>query len=451
VSEAPVAGWETTAVECDQPALTNGPSATLELQPGADVTCTFTNIRHGSVTVVKETAGGDGTFPFTLAGADARDVTTVGGSGSATWPDVTPGAMSLAETVPEGWRLDGATCAVGGVPLPTDVTSAGVTFTLAAGADVVCTFTDTKLADVTVVKHTVGGDATFDFALTDHGTKTVSTVDGAGTAAWDAVEPGTYELTETIPTDWDLGSVACTSNGDALDAAALDTGVSFAVAAGAHVVCTFTDTARGTIRVIQQTDPETSDEFALTFDGAPFTLAGDGGIQTFAHLLPRAYDIAEQLPDGWDLASVDCGDQPVVRDGPTITVDLAPGASLVCTFTAVQATTASIGLTEFVDGSPARPGDTVFYVFTITNTGQSQLTNVALSDDLLGIIPLDVTDLAPGESHEAVVPYNVPGDAPVGQAILDTSTVTGTPPVGSDVTATANGHLDVQDGVIGET
>jgi hypothetical protein len=451
VSETPASGWETTAVECDQPALTNGPSATLELAPGSHVTCTFTNERHGSVTVVKQTAGGDGTFPFTLAGRDARDLTTVDGTGSTTWTDVAAGQMSLAEVVPDGWRLDGATCATADGALPTDATNAGVTFTLAPGAGVVCTFTDTKLGDVTVVKHTVGGDATFDFALTDHGTTTVSTVGGEGTAAWDGVEPGSYELTETIPTDWDLGSVVCTSNGDALATNPLDTGVGFAVAAGAHVVCTFTDTARGSIRVIQHTDPEMSDDFALTFDGTPFTLAGDGGTQAFAHLRARTYDIAEQLPDGWQLASVDCGDQPVVRNGTTISVELAPGASLVCTFTAAQDAGASIGLTEFVDGSPAHRGDTVFYVFTITNTGQSPLTNVALSDDLLGTVPLDVTDLAPGDSVEAVVPYNVPDDAPVGQAILDTSTATGTPPVGSDVTATAHGSLDVQDTVIGDT
>jgi uncharacterized repeat protein (TIGR01451 family) len=247
-----------------------------------------------------------------------------------------------------------------------------------------------------------------------------------------------------------FGNAACTLNGSQLATSDVTNGVQFALPAGGQVVCTFTDAARGSITVVKHTAPEVADSFPFTFDGTPFAVAGNGGSQTFAGLHPTTYTIAENVPSGWQLASVDCGAQPIIEDGTSITVMVDPGAQLTCTFTDTKFV-ASIALSESIDGSPAQPGYTVFYTFVVTNTGQTTLSNLTLSDDVLGTITLPVGELARSETTSVVAMYNVPGDAPPGQPIIDTATTTGTPPVGSDVTATSTGHLDVETIIVSDT
>ncbi|MFN2557139.1 MAG: hypothetical protein ABR592_09770 [Nitriliruptorales bacterium] len=79
--------------------------------------------------------------------------------------------------------------------------------------------------------------------------------------------------------------------------------------------------------------------------------------------------------------------------------------------------------------------ETVTYVFTVTNTGSVPLTNVTLTDNLLGEIPLSKTTLQPGETATGTATYTVTrADAAAGR-IDNIATVSGIAPDGRRVQA----------------
>ncbi|MBM3703172.1 MAG: T9SS type A sorting domain-containing protein [Actinobacteria bacterium] len=59
-------------------------------------------------------------------------------------------------------------------------------------------------------------------------------------------------------------------------------------------------------------------------------------------------------------------------------------------------------------------GDTVTYTFTIENTGNVELANVTLNDDMLGIVNLDLGTLGPSASAIVEVPYVIPEGTDLG-------------------------------------
>ena len=122
----------------------------LRLSPQAGLTATgaggagevedypLTIIAGGTVVVTKNTVGGNGSFAFTstIPAAGSFSLATSGNTASRTFGGVAPGTYAISETVPAGWALTGATCS-NGTP---------DSFTLAAGATVTCTFTNTQLS-----------------------------------------------------------------------------------------------------------------------------------------------------------------------------------------------------------------------------------------------------------------------------------------------------------------
>lgn len=85
----------------------------------------------------------------------------------------------------------------------------------------------------------------------------------------------------------------------------------------------------------------------------------------------------------------------------------------------------------------AFPGETVIYSLTISNTGNVPLTNVVLSDTLIGlnaVLPL----LGIGQSETIRQPFRIPETAPAGQVFINTATVTSaeTPPTESSAAVT---------------
>jgi hypothetical protein len=86
----------------------------------------------GSLVITKNTTGGDGTFHFTssdIPGYASFTITTTGGTGSVTIPNLAPGTYHVTETVPSGWTKTDDQCS---------------TVTVAAGGPTECTITNTK-------------------------------------------------------------------------------------------------------------------------------------------------------------------------------------------------------------------------------------------------------------------------------------------------------------------
>src|SRR6185369_4605500 len=151
-TETVPSGWSLTSISCDDGASATPSTfnvgtatATFKVDPGENVTCTFTNTKSSSVTIKKVMLGGTGTFTFT--GTPGGTISTNNGTITTT---VAAGTFTSAETVPAGWKLTDITC--------DDSDSTGnttthiATFIVAAGENVTCTFTNTKDATITIKK-----------------------------------------------------------------------------------------------------------------------------------------------------------------------------------------------------------------------------------------------------------------------------------------------------------
>ena len=158
ITEVATAGYETTAILCagDPPTLKMSqdlPNSTVEFYvsnnfaPATSTpSCTFTNTRQtGSLQIVKNAVGGDGTFEFTSATAaiGTFSLTTSGGSSSQSFASVTTGVHTITEAAIDGWTLSSISC-VNAVTV-VDLATRSVTVTMTVGVAVVCTFTNTDV------------------------------------------------------------------------------------------------------------------------------------------------------------------------------------------------------------------------------------------------------------------------------------------------------------------
>jgi hypothetical protein len=99
----------------------------------------------GSITIVNNTNGGDGTFDFTTNGGASLpgsfSITSSGGSGNVSYNSVNIGTYSISETIPGSWSLTSASCDDGysayNYPAVTNIK-------VAAGSNITCTFNNIK-------------------------------------------------------------------------------------------------------------------------------------------------------------------------------------------------------------------------------------------------------------------------------------------------------------------
>ena len=311
ISETVPDGWNLTSAIC-----TGGqfPSA-VDLAPGANIKCGFLNTRipTGTIVVEKQAVGGDDGFDFTSATLGDFSLTTSGGSDQTSFTDLAPGTYDVAETVPDGWDLTSATCDDGSDPDTID---------LASGETVTCTFTNAKRGSITVEKVANGGDGTFDFTG-DLGDFSLTTVSGIASRTFGDLLPDTYAISETVPDGWNLTSAICTGG---QFPSAVD------LAPGANIKCGFLNTRipTGTIVVEKQAvgGDDGFDFTSATLGDFSLTTSGGSDQTSFTDLAPGTYDVAETVPDGWDLTSATCDD-----GSDPDTIDLASGETVTCTFT----------------------------------------------------------------------------------------------------------------------
>ncbi len=344
VTETLPAGWQLSQITCVDPDggstfnLATS-SASIDVDAGEHVTCTFLNTAQGSVTIVKQTlpqdAGGQ-TFAFT-GGLGAFALT---GGQIRTIPNLGPGSYAVTENLPPGWKLSQITCVDPDGGSSFDLATSSASIDLDAGEHVTCTFLNTAQGSVTIVKQTLPQDAGGQMFAFAGGLGAFSLTGGQSRTIPD-LGPGTYAVTEeALPPGWQLTQITCVDpdGGSTFDLAT--SSASIDLDAGEHVTCTFLntlDTAQGSVTIVKQTLPQNAGGQMFAFAGGlgAFSLTG-GQSNTFPNPGPGTYAVTESLPAGWHLTQVTCVDP----DGgstfnlatSTASIDLDAGEHVTCTF-----------------------------------------------------------------------------------------------------------------------
>jgi len=98
---------------------------------------------------------------------------------------------------------------------------------------------------------------------------------------------------------------------------------------------------------------------------------------------------------------------------------------------------ASLEIVKTADRTSASPHEVITYTYTITNTGDVPINNLALNDSKLGAISLTTTALEPDQSLTVSATHTVTiSDLP--GPITNTATVQGKDPAGKAVSATSS-------------
>src|SRR5918995_608217 len=298
-TETVPAGWSLTDITCSGDTIAPnssdaGTTATFNAQSGETISCVFTNTQHASLTVVKVTdpASDPQDFDFDLTGSNVpTDLDLDTDAGDATWPSQASftlnaaqlGAHTVTESATPGWSLTNLVCTGAGADSSTSVANRVATLDIDAGESVVCTFTNTKDASLTVVKVTdpVSDPQDFDFDLTGSGVPTDLDLDtDAGDAtlpssqsfALNASQLGAHTVTESATPGWSLTNLVCTGGGPDTSANLGNRAATLDIDAGETVVCTFTNTKDASLQIVKVTDPASDPQdfdFDLTGSGLP--------------------------------------------------------------------------------------------------------------------------------------------------------------------------------------
>jgi hypothetical protein len=340
VTETLPAGWKLSQITCVDPdggSTFNlaASSASIDLDAGEHVTCTFLNTAHGSVTIVKQTIPQDtGGQMFSFAGGLGAFSLT--GGQSSTIPNVGPGSYDVSEALPAGWKLSQITCVDPDGGSTFNLATSSASIDVDAGEHVTCTFLNTAQGSVTIVKQTVPQDTggqTFVFA----GGLGAFSLTGGQSSTISNLGPGAYAVTENLPPSWTLSQITCVDpDGGSTFNLATST-ASIDVDAGEHVTCTFLNTAQGSVTIVKQTVPQDTGGQMFAFAGGlgAFSLTG-GQSSTIPNLGPGSYDVTEALPAGWQLTQITCvdpdGGSTFNLAASSASIDLDAGEHVTCTF-----------------------------------------------------------------------------------------------------------------------
>jgi len=310
-------------------------TATIRVDPGETVVCTFTNTEDDTIAIEKVTipAGVAGSFSFSQT-LDSSGNFALDGGQSRYFTNISPGkSYTVIEADPTpGFDLTAIECHDTATTFPGDLGTRTATLNMTAGETVHCAFTNTQRGTIIVDKVTdpAGDPQSFDFGLTggpDSIAQNFALKDADPSHDSGLQKPGVYSVVETLVPGWDLTSAVCD---DGSNPANID------LNPGETVTCTFTNTQtkRGKIIVDKVTDPAGDPQpFDFTLHGGPdsvsqsFALTDADTPYDSGDLKPGNYNVHEHLLTGWDLFDATCDD-----GSDPASIDLAPGETVKCTF-----------------------------------------------------------------------------------------------------------------------
>ena len=310
----------------------------------------------GTIEIVKNTLGGDGTFDFTSTGglpspASGGDFSLTTSDGSVTQDfSVLPGDFTVAESVPGGWNLSGLSCTKpnedghnGGTVDSENSSQADIN--VASGGFVQCTFTNTKLATL-IVKKVVDnsngggtkGPGDFSIHVTTAGLDLPnSPAPGSSTGTtYSDLLPGLYAVSEDAVSGYSLTSNTC-AGGVNIDA-------------GATVTCTLTNTSAAPPPPPPPPPPAPKVDLQITKTGTP-NPATLGNTVTWSMVVSNngpngatGVTVGDPLPAGTTFVSVSTT-QGTCTGGVLVSCQLgsmAVGSSVTITLVTTATTTGTV-------------------------------------------------------------------------------------------------------------
>lgn len=270
---------------------------TITLSIGQTTTCTITNSDEaGTLHVLKHVINDNG------GTKTAHDFSfAVNGTGTTTFTQDAQDAY-LGEN---DLTVDAGTYTVTEVP----VDGYGATYdncsnvTVANGGEATCTITNNDgQATLTIVKDTEGADGSFDFTVAQGENSTTTTLTTVnGTASTDiALDAGSYDVAEIVPTGWTLsgGHPTCVYDNASVGTPSIDNGEAITLDSGDHVTCTFDDMATGADLSITKSIDDTTPDHG---QNVTYTLtAHNAGPASMEHVT-----VTDLLPSGLDFVSAD--------------------------------------------------------------------------------------------------------------------------------------------------
>lgn len=174
-------------------------------------------------------------------------------NGEVDFGQVSLGQHTVTENGPNGYSLSSVT---GCTQVPTTLSA---TATVAAGSTTICTFSNAvNKGSVTIIKDTQPNNSQdFTFTASGNGVTGSFTLDDDGdsqndlsnTQSFQNLFPGQYSFSEESLVGWELASLSCDNGSTSLGVKDGST-IAFALHAGEHITCTFTNTQRpGTLHI----------------------------------------------------------------------------------------------------------------------------------------------------------------------------------------------------------
>lgn len=446
-------GYSPVGWSCDSGVLVG---TTITLNAGDNVTCTVTNddVAPSLVLnkIVKNDNGGkaaESSWTLTATGT-GDDPTNLSGAGASGDSDVSSGAKFMADTYtlsesdgPSGYTASAWTC-TNGVTV-----NENNQITLTVGESTVCSITNDDQKGTLIVKKIVenddGGTKTagdFSFTLGDHtywfnedddnpllGEVQIPVNAGLYTVTEDQEDQNGYDTDYDV--DYGCGKYDKTLqsllNLDQIDEnsdCAKDCEDLF-VGNGKEVVCTITnDDIAPTLTLVKSvindnSGTSKSSDWTLTAtpvnDDYNATVISGNGYDGVDHKDAKAnvaYTLSESGPSGYTAGTWWCDYGELKGNVLTLGLD----EEVACYITNDDIAHPAIHVVKSGPAS-AKPGDTVTYTFTVTNTGDTLLGSISVLDNIAGNAVYQSGDtnnnqiLETTETWIYTAPYTIPSSA----------------------------------------
>jgi uncharacterized repeat protein (TIGR01451 family) len=344
VTEGLVSGWALTNLACTEDgaqdsttSLVTG-TATINVQEGEYITCTFTNtLQQAHLTLVKTVTNNNGgtalATAWTLAATGPTNISGTTGSGSVTNAAVNQGAYTLSESSgPSGYTPGSWSCIKnGGQP------ATGNSITLAPNDNATCTIDNNDNApsltlDKIVVNDNGGTQVESAWTLTATGPTTISGSGAVGSTdvtSGPGFSTGTYALSESGPSGYSASNWICSGG--------TQVGSNITVGLGQSATCTITNDDNEPQLHLRKTTTNDNGgtavvtDWNLTATGAlqnSTNLSGSTPVDSTTGFKADTYTLGETGTSGYAAGAWDCG-QATMPDATHVTVPL--GANITCT------------------------------------------------------------------------------------------------------------------------